>query len=257
MWLKAKNSRQLFITLENLIEGSQYKFRIRAENPYGISDPSEESELIFIPDPKRGLLHPPPIMGEMSKIITRSDENFERKKTKDEKNHIKRQLLEEKAKKLLDTPLSELLLSQNNNNNIDSEMSTESIPVFSGQENLPPIVPRRKNKGKKRLNLNPAVADEDGIDKRAKLNPEHPEDFHDKTDSVGKMHFDDVFDYNNKVDGPKMSYYFQEKQPHALETPLYLRENDDTIMHGSSELMLVLYPRDRSKSVELSKLATH
>jgi hypothetical protein len=55
VWLKASTCRQLTTTLNDLLEGSQYKFRVRAENPYGVSDPSEESDVIFIPDPKRGL----------------------------------------------------------------------------------------------------------------------------------------------------------------------------------------------------------
>lgn len=55
VWLKATTCRQLATTLNDLIEGSQYKFRVKAENPYGVSDPSEESDAIFIPDPKRGI----------------------------------------------------------------------------------------------------------------------------------------------------------------------------------------------------------
>ncbi|XP_050302347.1 uncharacterized protein LOC126740395 isoform X2 [Anthonomus grandis grandis] len=58
VWLKAATSRQLTTRLGDLIEGSEYKFRIKAESPYGISDPSEESEVIFIPDLKRGLSQP-------------------------------------------------------------------------------------------------------------------------------------------------------------------------------------------------------
>ncbi|XP_058459295.1 titin [Malaya genurostris] len=55
VWLKANTCRQLSTTLSGLIEGSQYRFRVKAENPYGLSDPSEESETLFIPDPKRGI----------------------------------------------------------------------------------------------------------------------------------------------------------------------------------------------------------
>ncbi|XP_018574015.1 uncharacterized protein LOC108913039 [Anoplophora glabripennis] len=58
VWLKAATSRQLTTMLGDLIEGSEYKFRIKAESPYGVSDPSEESEVVFIPDPKRGILLP-------------------------------------------------------------------------------------------------------------------------------------------------------------------------------------------------------
>lgn len=56
VWLKAATTRQLSTTLNDLIEGSEYKFRVKAENPYGLSDPSEESDVIFIPDPKRGIM---------------------------------------------------------------------------------------------------------------------------------------------------------------------------------------------------------
>lgn len=58
VWLKAATSRLLSTTIGDLIEGSEYKFRIKAESPYGVSEPSDESDTIFIPDPKRGLLAP-------------------------------------------------------------------------------------------------------------------------------------------------------------------------------------------------------
>lgn len=58
VWLKAATSRQLTTMLGDLIEGSEYKFRIKAESPYGVSEPSEESEVIFIPDSKRGIMKP-------------------------------------------------------------------------------------------------------------------------------------------------------------------------------------------------------
>lgn len=58
VWLKAATTRQLNATLNDLIEGSEYKFRVKAESPYGMSDPSEESDVLFIPDPKRGIVAP-------------------------------------------------------------------------------------------------------------------------------------------------------------------------------------------------------
>lgn len=58
VWLKAATTRQLTATLNDLIEGSEYKFRVKAESPYGMSDPSEESDVLFIPDPKRGINKP-------------------------------------------------------------------------------------------------------------------------------------------------------------------------------------------------------
>lgn len=56
VWLKAVTTRQLTATLSDLIEGSEYKFRVKAESPYGMSDPSDESDVMFVPDPKRGIL---------------------------------------------------------------------------------------------------------------------------------------------------------------------------------------------------------
>ncbi|XP_044748858.1 serine-rich adhesin for platelets [Coccinella septempunctata] len=58
VWLKAATTRQQSTMLEDLIEGSKYKFRVKAESPYGVSEPSEESEVVFIPDPKRGIQKP-------------------------------------------------------------------------------------------------------------------------------------------------------------------------------------------------------
>uniref|UniRef100_A0AAG5D9H6 Titin n=1 Tax=Anopheles atroparvus TaxID=41427 RepID=A0AAG5D9H6_ANOAO len=58
VWLKAATCRQLSATLSDLIEGSQYRFRVKAENPYGVSDPSEESDVLFVADPKRGITDP-------------------------------------------------------------------------------------------------------------------------------------------------------------------------------------------------------
>lgn len=58
VWLKAASTRQLTATLDDLIEGSEYKFRVKAESPYGMSEPSVESQTIFIPDHRRGIISP-------------------------------------------------------------------------------------------------------------------------------------------------------------------------------------------------------
>ncbi|NP_001108467.1 projectin-like protein [Bombyx mori] len=49
VWLKAITSRKTNVTLFDLIEGSEYKFRIKAESPYGMSAPSSESSPVRIP----------------------------------------------------------------------------------------------------------------------------------------------------------------------------------------------------------------
>lgn len=58
VWLKASSTRQLTTTLNDLIEGSEYKFRVKAESPYGLSEPSAESRVLFVPDHKRGIVSP-------------------------------------------------------------------------------------------------------------------------------------------------------------------------------------------------------
>ncbi|XP_045784904.1 muscle M-line assembly protein unc-89 [Maniola jurtina] len=49
VWLKATASRQTSVTLFDLIEGSEYRFRVKAESPYGMSAPSAESAPVRIP----------------------------------------------------------------------------------------------------------------------------------------------------------------------------------------------------------------
>ena len=49
MWLKAATSRQSRVRLGDLIPGSTYIFRIKAENPYGVSEPSAQSDPVRLP----------------------------------------------------------------------------------------------------------------------------------------------------------------------------------------------------------------
>lgn len=49
MWLKAATSRQNHIRLDDLIPASMYVFRVKAENPYGVSEPSEQTDVVILP----------------------------------------------------------------------------------------------------------------------------------------------------------------------------------------------------------------
>ncbi|KAG7313021.1 hypothetical protein JYU34_000102 [Plutella xylostella] len=49
VWLKATTSRKTSVTLFDLIEGSEYRFRVKAESPYGMSAPSEQSAAVRVP----------------------------------------------------------------------------------------------------------------------------------------------------------------------------------------------------------------
>merc|ERR1712228_915020 len=48
------------VSIEDLIPGSRYKFRIKAENAYGISDESQESDPFDVNQPIAGSGVPPP-----------------------------------------------------------------------------------------------------------------------------------------------------------------------------------------------------
>ena len=79
VWLKAKTTKECQVSIEDLIPGSRctrtlsfvlfqhscslltrYKFRIKAENAYGISDESQESDPFDVNQPIAGESHEPP-----------------------------------------------------------------------------------------------------------------------------------------------------------------------------------------------------
>ncbi|XP_052746764.1 titin homolog [Bicyclus anynana] len=49
VWLKATASRTTSATLADLIAGSEYRFRVKAESPYGMSAPSAASAAVRVP----------------------------------------------------------------------------------------------------------------------------------------------------------------------------------------------------------------
>ncbi|GMR58629.1 hypothetical protein PMAYCL1PPCAC_28824, partial [Pristionchus mayeri] len=57
-WVKAEVTKQPFTTLFNLVPSEKYRFRVRAENTFGISDPSEESEEVNVRDVTRQVVEP-------------------------------------------------------------------------------------------------------------------------------------------------------------------------------------------------------
>uniref|UniRef100_A0A914ZQD0 Titin n=1 Tax=Parascaris univalens TaxID=6257 RepID=A0A914ZQD0_PARUN len=60
VWSFAEITKQPFTTLFNLQAGQIYRFRVRADNAYGTSEPSEESESVFVPDMSRSVAEPQP-----------------------------------------------------------------------------------------------------------------------------------------------------------------------------------------------------
>jgi hypothetical protein len=237
MWLKAATCRQLTTVLADLIEGSEYKFRIKAENPYGVSDPSPESDVVFIPDIKRGLLEPPPRteenlsdpwLDEMKKRQLEEDQPEEQQEVK------RRRGLEERMDKLLGQFVPDM------NKKTQLSLTPDKSPTLSNRsksgdemdvENIPPVVPRRR--GKKTSDLMEEILIKDIKVDKVDAQPKVPDD-------------------SSKVDGTEVIP--KSKETEGEKWRLAPRDNDDSVMHGSSELMLVLLPHGQaSKSTELSK----
>jgi hypothetical protein len=53
-------TKECQVCIVDLIPGSRYKFRIKAENAYGISDESQESDPFDVNQPIAGVAVPPP-----------------------------------------------------------------------------------------------------------------------------------------------------------------------------------------------------
>ncbi|CAI5451947.1 unnamed protein product [Caenorhabditis angaria] len=51
-------TKQAFVTLFNLVAGEKYTFRVRADNTFGLSEPSEESEQVYVKDVSRVVEEP-------------------------------------------------------------------------------------------------------------------------------------------------------------------------------------------------------
>lgn len=235
MWLKAATCRQLSTVLSDLIEGSEYKFRIKAENPYGMSEPGEESDVVFIPDPKRGIFNPPQTKDFEEMDLWQTRLGVEEMETKDsELLSEKRRILEENARKLLDTPLKQLLQSENKiqkpprklaSPSKDSDKATEGMKrSFEEVENIPPPVPKRRHKGDKHSTPSPSQLMELDIPKTEK---------------------------ESRLSSPVRDLNTERREEEELTR--FPREKDHTMLHGSSELMLVLLPDEQSKSAELSE----
>ncbi|CAB3396936.1 unnamed protein product [Caenorhabditis bovis] len=58
IWTKAEVTKQTFISLFNLVAGETYVFRVRADNTFGQSDPSEISDPVFVKDVSRTVEEP-------------------------------------------------------------------------------------------------------------------------------------------------------------------------------------------------------
>uniref|UniRef100_A0A2A4JSY3 Titin n=1 Tax=Heliothis virescens TaxID=7102 RepID=A0A2A4JSY3_HELVI len=77
VWLKATTSRKTNVTLFDLIEGSEYRFRVKAESPYGMSAPSVESAPVRIPGRPVDMEFLAVESKIINEVLTREDGNAE------------------------------------------------------------------------------------------------------------------------------------------------------------------------------------
>ncbi|XP_063235506.1 titin homolog [Bacillus rossius redtenbacheri] len=320
VWLKAATCRQLTTTLGDLIEGSEYRFRVKADNPCGVSDPSPESDVIFIPDPRRGLLQAP----TRSRSINMGDmEN----RLREEKNS-KQSELNRMSKEINLRTTSAGTLQTDRNSVIPKNVSkkgtsneeisgaqfkkTDSLPSTVTKENdrLVGKRPAEKESQQKRIvddtrDLNTSKKIETSAKKTSyetlntntsmelkassKSSLEESRNVPNtnitkksignekETDAGFKTYYKDkelkttpklltpplILGMDENKDGsheripdntthPVPALKKSAEQPDTKETgreqyssPLSPREDDDSIIHGSSELMLVLLPEER------------
>ncbi|PSN33374.1 hypothetical protein C0J52_23697 [Blattella germanica] len=254
VWLKAATCRQVTTTLGDLIEGSEYKFRVKAENPYGVSDASEETDATFIPDPKRGLL----VRGSRSQSdIPMPDQLAETKRGRSKDSlmardqEIRRRKEEELKRMLPEKDLKVKKMKSEEFRKKDDRRSTtplersetprrEKRSVEFLPQDGPEIVKRKKKPSSERLDIEsvkkarehknapPAVKSEKGMKASLQF-------------SVAKRR-----ESSGERDSGVSEGSFTTGSKQSFTSPLHPRE-DDSLLHGSSELMLVLLPQSEEQ----------
>ncbi|XP_012166068.3 titin [Bombus terrestris] len=313
VWLKAITSRQTKATLSELIEGSEYKFRVKAENPYGVSEPSEESDVIFIPDIKRGIMAPSLSGKSQSHREIRSREKREvsfavptqrtRSLTRDETRNrdedddvhfgpasrsVSAQRLtgrpsraDSRVKFALDTvdnseppPVpparskdhsiskvegqvgnhvvrSSVAMDLPSSENLIQDKEPSSVPITVATVTVTPPEVEESNKRlayRESRSRSVSMSRERSMSPLSKIQEQHEEEF---SLSYSPLRSSLSLNFKNQeaiVDEPQIV------KSHSLDdkatSPTTPREDDDTVIHGSSEFMLVLYPQDQDKKLD-------
>ncbi|XP_054274229.1 titin homolog [Macrosteles quadrilineatus] len=239
MWLKAATCRQLTTTLGDLIEGSEYKFRVKAENPYGVSDASTESDVVFIPDPKRGLLEPPEHTEEEAMDIWKED----KKRPVSPTQTLDEQYGERKTKKKrgpMNPPqapqpsMRDLIVPSDKH----SMLSEDSMSPPATPEIPPPVVPP-KRRGKDRIERDLQEEKETARRVEEKRRVEEFKKTEEKR-QVEEARIEEKKNEEKRKEEAKKKRFVEPQSP-RLERDRF---------HGSSELMLVLLPHSRAPTEE-------
>nr|CAD7448449.1 unnamed protein product [Timema bartmani] len=314
VWLKAATCRQMTTTLGDLIEGSEYKFRVKAESPYGVSDPSEESDVIFVPDPKRGLMEASTIsrsmtMGDMQshKVDNKHAEFTRRGNTGKEEKNKSQSTGKLQSAKDSDEPKKRALQVSSNKDSSSIKIEKESDPIipvtviqFQEMRQVHKAIGREAVANKPTDATVEIVNKENADMKRRKVKentgtmttrspstPAQPQKIFKsqrttdtvkppksepvavekevqvlrtniKRNSQGSAPIPKVL-CDKKPEGNQVSVDREELRERIspsitgqslVRSPTLPREDDDSIIHGSSELMLVLLPERRESQAD-------
>lgn len=236
VWLKAATCRQLATTLNDLIEGSEYKFRVKAENPYGLSEPSGESEVLFIPDPKR----------KHEKIESKDVIDLPvvpRRKAKSPSPAIQKVEEETETETVRKVPKINVQMVSNlfDNANLESEISYGASNSFYKFNELPSNVLMEKS------NLEKQVQQLRNNKNNVKFMVENLQNLSDN-DLESDMNKTISALKEDKVKSEENSQENVDKDKNNNQVNLSLANSGDRHIHNSSEFMLVLYPDKESKA---------
>jgi titin len=215
VWLKVATCRQLTTILNDLIEGSEYRFRVKAENPYGLSDPGEESDVLFIPDPKRGILKPK----------KEEEEDF----TETEK-----------------PPL--LPRKKSTGNNSPSLLSVnDEIKGFTPEKS--PDSRARQQKLTFNIKFTPEIFDTNALEREMSYGS--PQAF-EKFTELPNFDIQTPQDVNKPAEATSKptvaAVTFKNDLPKSKQLSVHKNNENHEALHSSSEFMLVLYPDKEGKS---------
>lgn len=228
VWLKAATCRTLTVTLNDLIPGSEYKFRVKAENPYGVSDPSVESNVLFVPDVKRGITEP-----KKTQTSLEVELNSPRAPTRRQSPSPSRTRLTENIEQKKPSPIPQIKLNTRifDDNTIERDMSYGASDFYKFRE-VPSASLHEKSSIEEQVRQLRNDKNKNEESSRIAEEPIYANLRNDNEESVKREEF--------KFSGKR--------------TYLDLSKDAQSNMQNSSEFMLVLYPDKESKN-NTSKLS--
>ncbi|XP_023246905.1 uncharacterized protein LOC106637047 isoform X2 [Copidosoma floridanum] len=258
MWLKSMTCKYTTVMINDLIEGSEYEFRVKAENLYGLSDPSEKTQIVFIPDVKRGITEPNMRIRSVSHRDIPRGRSERREISFHEPTQRTRSLTREEASNREAMSMYERTLSPTRlvrSSRADSRV-TFILDANSREKDEPPTKERevleRSRSPQTTIVVTPNYNDSGG--QRTYLDSRSRTVSYSREHSPSPLVLEESMEVAIKqtVDSMRSSLSPPSVVPRhrrgSNETETNLKEgNEDDMLHGSSEFMLVLYPGEEDR----------